>query len=787
LGLSEKDKQVERDSKTRLKLTPPPPASTSDSSEELKPRRRAHSETTLGLPPPSASSSGVYEIGGGRGGAADEDSALRRTRPGWIAVALQGGAPKVDDKLNLVPGQEIPGTRYRIERWLGDGGMGVVYEAQHLDLERRVALKILRAEATRTPQAIQMFRDEARTASRIGSEYITEIFDFGELADGRLLFAMELLKGCSLNDELRTGPIDGSRAIGILRQVCKGLAAAHGAGIIHRDVKPENIFLLRRTGRHDAVKLLDFGVSTMADAGVEADSGVAGTAYYIAPELVAGMPYDTRVDMYALGCTAYEMLTGRPPFEAKPLEQLLLSHVEEEAELPSKVNKNVDIPKALERVVMKCLAKNPQDRYADMADLEAALCEAQIEAQLNTTWDDLPLPEVDPERKDRLLRRMPDPAAMISKQRWFWPLIAAVAVVVALGLGYLAMKRNEPTVAELDRVDELTWQARDAAASAYYVYPPTGQPDARTAYAVVRELEALGFSNARERAEQLRTEFGDALTKIGDRYWEQEDGKPFALDYYVQALVFDPDHATAATRARTTPGQLLALQDKAEERSFTEDELIAAEPLAALAEEDPEARAEKLAALDDAGHQRSATVEQKLEGLSGKKRRRKTRRKEVADAVDTAEAEGAAGQAEASGDAGSEDGAAAGGAPQKKFDPHQAEALAAEGWSSLKSGNGGKAEGSFQKALAAYPRNAAALSGLAKIYFDKAKYSRAANYAKKAVRAAPGNADYRIQAGDAYYKLYRYEDALKHYQKAEALGHGGAAKRVKKTQAKVDG
>ncbi|MCY1012769.1 serine/threonine-protein kinase [Nannocystis pusilla] len=235
-------------------------------------------------------------------------------------------------QVRLLPGRRVPGTRYRLIRWLGEGGMGVVYEAEHEDIERRVALKILRPEASEDPQQAAHFRDEARAASRIGSPNIVEIFDFGELPDGRLMFAMELLNGHGLDSELDKCPMDQARMIGILRQVCKGLAAAHEVGIIHRDVKPDNIILVTHNGKADWVKVVDFGIATVH---AETDAGAAGTPHYMAPEQVLGQSFDGRLDMYSFGCTAYELLVGKPPFVAPTIEEILENQLTQNPTPPS--------------------------------------------------------------------------------------------------------------------------------------------------------------------------------------------------------------------------------------------------------------------------------------------------------------------------------------------------------------------------------------------------------------------------------------------------------------------
>ena len=322
----------------------------------------------------------------------------------------QTSAPVSEQQLiALEPGVHIPGTRYRIIRPLDDGAMGEVFEAEHIDIERRVALKVLRAEGCRTPRIAELFREEARAASRINAENIAEVYDFAELPDGRLMFAMELLSGPTLAQVLDLGAMEPARAIGITRQVCKALAAAHRANIIHRDIKPDNIVLEHRRGRQDLVKLVDFGIATMMDDASKPQFSIIGTPHYLAPEAILGQPYDGRLDIYGVGCTAYEMLTGAPPFDADEATAVLWAQVEQQPTLPSVVCPNAAIPSALEQVIMKCLCKDPLERFESMDDLEAALCEAQLAADLRTIWDDLALPDVEPSRKQHLSQYLPQP------------------------------------------------------------------------------------------------------------------------------------------------------------------------------------------------------------------------------------------------------------------------------------------------------------------------------------------------------------------------------------------
>lgn len=750
-------------------------------------RDRSLTGTVLGLPAPGESDVSMPIV--------DTDSApkLRSTRPAWIAAALNHRAAAhttQDDRILLVPGAQIPGTRYRVERWLGDGGMGQVFEATHVDLERRVAIKVLRHEASKLSEATQMFREEARRAGKIGSRYIAEVYDFAELPDGRLMFAMELLDGRSVASELRAGPIHPARAIGLLRQVCKGLHAAHRAKIVHRDVKPENI-MLSDVGRKDGVKLLDFGISTVYDDSDGGRGSTAGTAHYIAPELVSGIPYGPRVDMYALGCTAYEMLTGKTPFEATSVERMLLAHVEQAPTPMKSRNPAVEVPAALEAVVMRCMAKRAVDRFENMAELEAALCEAQIAADLHTTWDDLPLPEVDDKRRAELLAGMPDPhRTALGSRRWLWPVATALTAMLALGLGYVAfVGTTSASAEELTEIERIGRGARAAAARALFVYPPTADPAAETAYGKVLELEQLDSRDAVDLATTLRDEFSSTLVRLGDQYWAKPGGKPFALDYYAQALVFDPEQPQAVARAQMTPGQLKDLQDKAGAAGFSEGELIAAAPLAALAEEDEVQRLSKMEALRSDGVVRSAVVSDQLDALIeneggtsfAQARREREKRengaREQAAATDDADDD----------DVGDTDGEdlASDVTEVDTQDPATSRRLAQQGWKALSGGQLAEAEPLFEDALAAYSKNAEAHDGLAKINFDRSNYAQALRHAKRAVRHAPRNAEYRIRLGDSYYKAFRYGDALVHYERAATLGHAGAARRAAKARSKI--
>ncbi|MFZ5785394.1 MAG: protein kinase domain-containing protein, partial [Acidobacteriota bacterium] len=266
--------------------------------------------------------------------------------------------------------------RFRVIARLGAGGMGTVYEAEHLYIQKRVALKLLRPEITASADAVARFQREALAASTIGHENIVAIDDFGRLADGQVYLTMEFLDGDPLNEVLEREPLSVPQILDVAIQTCHGLAAAHAKGIIHRDMKPENIFLVDGGSK---VKILDFGIAKV----VRADSNtnltktgaVFGTPNYMAPEQALGRSIDHRVDVYSMGIIIYQMATGRLPFEADSFVAILTQHVTEPPPSPRSVAPAREIPEELEAIILKAVAKEPAERYQDMGELVAALLE----------------------------------------------------------------------------------------------------------------------------------------------------------------------------------------------------------------------------------------------------------------------------------------------------------------------------------------------------------------------------------------------------------------------------
>ena len=330
--------------------------------------------------------------------------------PALTLTNISGVRRRRPAETELVPGQTIAGTRYRALEKLGEGGMGAVYLAEHVDIERKVALKLLHSDLVQNPLVLRQFRQEARAASRIGNPYICDVTDWGEVEDGRVFFVMEYLDGASLGtvlkEERRFTP---ARMIPIVRQVAKALGAAHEKGIVHLDVKPDNVILIEKDSRQDAVKVVDFGIAGLLGQG-SAGGKVMGTPEYMAPERAQGLGYDHRSDIYSLGVMAYEMLVGEVPLQGSAAVETLAMQVDEQ---PDRINERLTepIPEKIEALIMRMLEKDAARRPQNMAEVEARLIEAQLEARIQTPWDEeLTLPPMDPDRAARIARRLsPEP------------------------------------------------------------------------------------------------------------------------------------------------------------------------------------------------------------------------------------------------------------------------------------------------------------------------------------------------------------------------------------------
>ncbi|MDF2694950.1 MAG: Serine/threonine protein kinase PrkC, regulator of stationary phase, partial [Labilithrix sp.] len=310
-------------------------------------------------------------------------------KPNAPTATPKGLTPKGSVRPPAKPGPKtIIGTmisdRYKIERLLGEGGMGAVYQAEHTLMRKRMAIKVLHPEMTRLPEVVARFEREAMAAAHIDHPHVVTATDFGKLEDGSFFLALEFVEGKSLREVIALGRLELGRALHIARQIAAALSRAHALKIVHRDLKPENVMLVEREGDPDFVKVLDFGIAKVQigelTAGDVSGAGpgqpvltqagmVYGTPEYMAPEQALGQPVDARADLYALGCITYEMLCGVRPFDAESKVALLGMQVT--APVPAMATKAPDanIPPEVEALVKRLLAKEASERLGDAREL----------------------------------------------------------------------------------------------------------------------------------------------------------------------------------------------------------------------------------------------------------------------------------------------------------------------------------------------------------------------------------------------------------------------------------
>jgi eukaryotic-like serine/threonine-protein kinase len=269
--------------------------------------------------------------------------------------------------------------QYRLKHLIGSGGMGEVYLAEHQLLKRPCALKVIRPGKADDPKVLARFEREVRATAALSHWNTVEIFDYGRTEDGTFYYVMEYLPGLSLAELVEQyGPLPAGRVIYLLRQTCDALHEAHSAGLIHRDIKPGNIFAAQRGGVYDVAKLLDFGLAKPLTSShgdslqLTQDGAITGSPLYMSPEQSLGENEpDARGDIYSLGAVAYYLLTGHAPFEGDTAMKVLVAHAREEPAPPTRWQP--EVPHDLEQVVLRCLTKRPEDRFQDVLSLNQAL------------------------------------------------------------------------------------------------------------------------------------------------------------------------------------------------------------------------------------------------------------------------------------------------------------------------------------------------------------------------------------------------------------------------------
>jgi serine/threonine-protein kinase len=304
----------------------------------------------------------------------------------------QGNTSAATNAQLLRPGEVVDG-RYRVEAYLGGGGMASVYRAMHVVLEQPVALKIVSPQIREVPGVAARFIREARAATSLKGEHVARVFDVGTMADGAPYMVMEFLVGKDLGEILEAGQRPAvEEAVDWVLQACEALAEVHGRGIVHRDLKPANLFLTRGADGLPCVKLIDFGISRFEtplspkDAhGLTAPNAIMGSPRYMSPEMMESPgSADARSDIWGLGTVLYELVVGEPPFDGESFIDIYRKAVDGPPRAPSSLRD--DAPRALDEVIFKCLRAEPDARYADVAELAAALApfghaEASVRAE----------------------------------------------------------------------------------------------------------------------------------------------------------------------------------------------------------------------------------------------------------------------------------------------------------------------------------------------------------------------------------------------------------------------
>jgi serine/threonine protein kinase len=313
-----------------------------------------------------------------------KDSTRSTTDPFARTLAVDA-SPEPPSSKDFSPGEMFE-EKYRVERMIGAGGMGVVAEATHLGLGRRVAIKFMRAESRSSPEGAVRFLREARACANLSSDHVVRVFDNGMTKSGDPYLVMELLRGEDLAELLkRETKVEPGRAVRWVLEACDAIAEAHELGVVHRDLKPANLFLAEGKGGEKKIKVLDFGISKLIGegsfGGLTSQSAMLGSPRYMSPEQTrSSARADARTDIWALGVVLFELMTGTTPFDAENAVGLAAAIMTQPA--PRLRERQPDAPVALDKIVMRCLEKNPEDRFDSISSLTTALASYATRATL---------------------------------------------------------------------------------------------------------------------------------------------------------------------------------------------------------------------------------------------------------------------------------------------------------------------------------------------------------------------------------------------------------------------
>ncbi|MEZ4448323.1 MAG: protein kinase [Nannocystaceae bacterium] len=632
--------------------------------------------------------------------------------------------------------------RFAVLRRLGAGGMGTVYAAYDDELARKVAIKVLHVDAFPTAHR-GMLVAEARAMARLSHPHVVQVHELGEHPGG-IFLVMEYVEGPTLDVWLQAAGRSWESILRMFVAAGEGLAAAHEAGLVHRDFKPDNVLI----AAGETPKVADFGLARPGDQGTQGQ--IAGTPLYMSPEQHLGEPVGPRSDLFSFCVALYGALYDQAPFAGESLAELRESVTEGALRPPPA---GAAVPARVHAALVRGLARDLDDRWPSMKALLEALRAA--------------------------LPRGRSPWATRLAFGAVGAALAAAAVVVLL-------RPASPSPAALAAITEGSLVAHASAGAAEWIYPGDRDP-ARTAIRRVVDLEHVqgpAAEFARRQADRLRKGFGDELAALGDRYWEDPRTRAYARDFYAQALVFLPEHPVALKRGNFTPGQLAELRDHAVAGDFTPEQLAAVAPLKILADlDDPDLQA-KIAALGDACDPPQAPPDGALAaaGVAGTRgpgdfapAEAPTGREDPAEAVTRPDVTPPDDPAPEAASASPEPSPVA---PRSPRPLGGVDALIAQAENARRQGKDDEAARLFHQALGLSPRDPTSVAALSDIAFDRGDYREAESLAGRAIKLAPDIGEHRTRRGDARFKLGDSAGARADFEKALALGDHRARRRL---------